>query len=98
MVSRDIYFDEEKQWSWNDIVGAKETEQGPFELELITLKGTDDYSENENGEEEVMEEEENGNDEEEHIELRRSYRVTTKPSHLDDYILLADIEFERLLW
>ena len=50
-----------------------------------------DVDEEENYEEYTVEEEDNPQ------LLRRSQRVSTRPSHLDDYVLLAEIESERLL-
>ena len=106
VVSRDVYFKEEKQWHWNDKDGTK-PKQSSFEIDLIPLKGTDDYSktqddsENEDDEEEVTNEDDD--DDEEYGDdsprpnLRRSNRVSTKPSYLDEYILLAEVECETLL-
>ena len=98
IVSRDVHFIEDKEWNW------KETEHpnpGEFVVNIKT-KGDDE-------EEEEGAESEPGVDEEEDYEeytveeesnpqlLRRSQRVSTRPSHFDDYVLLAEIESERLL-
>lgn len=91
----------EKPWNWNVVDGGKETKPDTFEFELTPSPDNDDHSivvapidcENEQDEEEVL----NEGDEEEETELRRSDRVRNKPSYLDDYILLAEIECERLL-
>ena len=45
----------------------------------------------------IDDDEEDEEDDEAEPQLRRSNRVSTKPSYLDDYILLAEIECERLL-
>ena len=44
-------------------------------------------------------EEEQFDEEEDEVQpqLRRSQRVTIKPSYLDDYIILAEVECEHLL-
>lgn len=47
--------------------------------------------------EDVTNEDEIDDEEEDQTELRRSTRESKKPSYLDDYILLAEIECERLL-
>lgn len=102
VVSRDVHFDEEKQWNWNDNVGDKETEQGSFDVELTPSGNSYDYSEEqptddiENDEEEAIDDDGEG-DEEEQPELRRSNRASKKPSYLDDYILMAEVDCERLL-
>lgn len=53
---------------------------------------------NENDEmEENEDDKENGTENHDQPQPRRSTRTTTKPAYLDDYILVAEIECERLL-
>ena len=96
VVSHDVYFEEEKQRSWNNETATKPV-QSLFEIDLIPLKGIDDYSgaqdgsENEDDEVEVTNEDDDDDDDNEEDgddslkpNLRRSNRVSTKPSYLDD--------------
>ena len=101
VVSRDVYFEDEKKWSWSNEVGS---EEGSFEVEILPLKNneryleTQDISEDEESIEKIVDDEDN-EDEEESTEPdpRRSSRVSTKPSYLDDYVLMAEVESEILL-
>ncbi|XP_013608398.1 PREDICTED: uncharacterized protein LOC106315195 [Brassica oleracea var. oleracea] len=61
--------------------------------EIIIEEGDENETGIEINEEEDLEE---GGDEVQ-PQLTRSQRVTAKPSHLDDYIILAEVEGERLL-
>lgn len=76
--------------------GLQETEQG----------GTEQQEDNKVPKEEIVVKEEDDTDSEEesvstdngdHQMLRRSQRQSTKPSYLDDYVLLAEFEGEQLL-
>ena len=61
--------------------------------EVITVEeGVEEGEENEEGAEE-----EQVGEEDDEVQPRWSQRVTTKPSYLDDYIILAEVECERLL-
>ena len=61
--------------------------------EVITVEeGVEEGEENEEGTEE-----EQVGEEDDEVQPRWSQRVTTKPSYLDDYIILAEVECERLL-
>lgn len=104
VVSRDVHFDEDKQWNWDVMAGTKGTESDMLEVELLPWRDVDDdsdtqaASENEEEEEEVVSDEENGSTEEElQTGARRSNRVRTKPSYLDNYVLLSEVECGRLL-
>ena len=97
-----MIFDETKEWSWNKTEKAECDDAGKFIVEVKRLGNNDEIiieegDENETGieinEEEVLEEE----GDEVQPQLRRSQRVTVKPSYLDDYIILAEVEGERLL-
>ena len=107
VVSRDVVFEENRAWNWSK---ESRSDDSPFSV-LCSLKGfgeeedvqeaeeatqTQDINENEEDEEE----EENDGDalsEEDQPQPRRSTRTVNKPAYLDDYILMAEIECERLL-
>lgn len=38
VVSCDVHFDEDKQWSWNKDVDSEETVQGTFDIEIVPLR------------------------------------------------------------
>ena len=112
VVSRDVIFDENKMWNWrnnskdsggtfnvvygtfgnrginDDDVGRSETSDGSNKA-IVTH---DDTAETRDSEEEHDEVEDNEED-----TLRRSTRERKKPAYLDDYILLAELDGERLL-
>lgn len=108
VVSRDVIFDETKEWSWND---AEKTEYGGGGEIIVRIKaGANpevidiDEEEDENpaveSDETVIENEEEGDEEEDNEaqpQLRRSQRTTSRPSYLDDYVILVEEESERLL-
>ena len=105
-VSRDVLFDEEKQWNWNTAKTEKAKDSSTFEIELLPLadigSGQEDVSmSGGNGDGNENEEDDNVADEEEEEttqpEIRRSSITTSKPSYLEDYILLAEEECEKLL-
>ena len=94
VVSRDVIFNEDKEWDWSNESFVEDSET--FTLDIGDLE-EDSNAETEN---DTNNYENNEEDEEEHDEpmaVRRSTRVTSKPSYLEDYVLLADIECERLL-
>ena len=108
VVSRDIIFDEEKEWNWNLTGKEEDNSGGSF---VFDPRGVENHSEaqaignnEENGNNDTNDEgdtyeitdDEEGDDEAE-PQHRRSSHVSTKPSYLDDYMLLAEIECERLL-
>ena len=102
VVSRDVVFSEEKEWSWNETEQTEHAKPGEFSVKLRQIS-------NPSGEQVTTSEDDDvvAIDDEDHIELkdeeddsqplRRSQRISTKPSYLDDYVLLAEIESERLL-
>ena len=47
--------------------------------------------------EEAENDDDDSNEEDSQPQSRRSTRVSTKPSYLDDYVLLAEVESEHLL-
>ena len=106
VVSRDVYFDEDKQWKWSKDETEKSTESSVLEFDLLPLKDDSDQRVTEvmseaDDDGDMNEEDECEEHEEEDVitqpELRRSSRETTTPSYLKDYILLAEAECEKLL-
>lgn len=112
VVSRDIVFEERKAWKWTDVSNMKEFEASGYDL-VVRNVGDDEHEYNEeetenDGVDDQYEPDENSasnddisddsNDDESHqTQPRRSTRATSKPSYLDDYILIAEIESEHLL-
>lgn len=101
IVSRDVVFDEEKAWNWET---PNTNDDGNTNSIVINVQSNEKEEEtqgmNDNVTNEEVDEDEEGDDggiEEEQSQPRQSSRVSAKPSYLDDYILLAEIECERLL-
>ena len=102
VVSRDVVFEEGREWNW-----SKNEHGDPGELEVVLkrlIKNTNESepspgaTENVGGHDEELDEDNEDSDENEADSLpRRSTRITTKPSYLDDYVLLAELDGERLL-
>ena len=102
VVSRDVVFEEGIEWNW-----SKNEHGDPGELEVVLkrlIKNTNESepspgaTENVGGHDEELDEDNEDSDENEADSLpRRSTRITTKPSYLDDYVLLAELDGERLL-
>ena len=110
MVSRDVIFDESKGWDWT--TSNKEDTSGSFQINISQYgnHGIDDSITTPNQEEtaptpepnmtmeDEEDEEDNGDDgDEAEPVLRRSQRERKQLGYLDDYILLAELEGERLL-
>lgn len=106
IVSRDVIFNEDQRWKWVEFeknirnrsreidFGEVVIHPGPKVLEDTEVK-----SEGEEPRESKREvEDEETEQETEHIALRRSSRVTNKPSYLDDYELLCEEDemYEKL--
>ena len=100
VVSRDVTFDEDKSWRWSNKLDGKEEEPGEFQILFDTLGnqviGTEE-NKGEITEEQDNEVHEDSSEVDEEPVLRRSTRESKKPAYLDDYVLLADDEAERLL-
>ena len=104
VVSRDVHFDETKQWEWNlSVPNIGEEQPGIFKVTF------GEYGNNDIQEEHTEEEEEAGeghsneepvnapetvihNDENATIPLRRSTRITKPPSYLGVYVQLTEEE------
>ena len=106
-VSRDVVFYEGKEWDWSKTEETEHPKAGELVVNLKKLgnasKEVEIVQNNEEEEEgehviDVDDEEDIEGDEENDTQgPRRSHRVSTKPSYLDDYILGAEVESERLL-
>lgn len=112
VVSRDVVFDESKIWNWNrdetDHNGDFNVTLGEFGnhgIEGICVENDQFVTEaiTDNGEpivkvpEEEKVEGESSEDVAEEIPLQRSERQVVKPKYLEDYVLLAEEEGEKLL-
>ena len=105
IVNRDVIFDETRSWKWGKEIPESEKSSGTFSINLkgfdATNKATYEDVEIEESDEEGSDEADGSNKEVEddlqEPQLRRSSRVITKPAYLDDYIILAEYECERLL-
>ena len=111
VVSRDVIFEENKEWKWNDNKGFDGFVDEDYEINLRRLsngeheaEGLDDDDDNDDGENNVTNHDDEyegvdeGEGEEDHQpQPRRSTRTSNKPSYLDDYILIAEVESEKLL-
>ena len=109
IVSRDVIFEENKEWNWNKAKGSGEStfsivgtfneleneEDDSQETVENNENGTTTQVENENEEEE--EENDDGTSGDDQPQPRRSSRIVHKPAYLDDYVLMAETECERLL-
>ena len=104
VVSRDVLFLEEKEWNWSDpAMTERRDQQGEFAITLrssnisdrssvpIDEEDIEDYQSNSNDQEEDNDEDHEPEDEAQ-PQLRRSNRVTTKPTYLYDYVLIAEAE------
>ena len=112
VVSRDVVFAEDKGWKW-DVSTNNNSEDQPGMFKVSFGEHGNNGIRGEEEEEEVQDEshdsdsrlketdeekESSVSDTEQVQELvRRSTRVTRKPSYLDDYVYLADIEGDKLL-
>lgn len=104
-VSRDVIFDENKRWDWKrcdkEDTGMFSVEIGEYGNHGIDEGEVDIKQEDEEEDTTTLDHDLENQEEEESVAedagLRRSQRETRKPSYLDDYILLAEVEGERLL-
>ena len=101
-VSRNVVFDENKLWCWTEQAVDKEVGKFTFVQRRCDDVTTDveasettnvNEDDDERGEEEVSDD----GDSDDNIQPRRSTRLSTKPAYLDDYILMEEVESERLL-
>ena len=106
VVSRDVHFTEEREWKWSNKDKTELSRTGELEMNIWLLNDTDDKIDDDPQEEETHEEPVVGEDNSEEYTVeendgsqapRRSQRVGRTPSYLDDYVLIAEIESERLL-
>ena len=101
-----MVFKEDQSWSWNTEEAREDDHDEDFELELKALNDKKETGEARAvGDNEAITitsegEEENDDDPDTNQpqpQTRRSTRVSNKPLYLEDYVLLADGECERLL-
>ena len=95
IISRDVGFDESKRWKWSDLQEDIVEKPGMFSVTLggyrnqgiednIINKEETDTSEDSNQNHDAETPDEDAPEEE--IQLRRSTRITKKPTYLEDYI------------
>lgn len=112
VVSRNVTFDENKMWNWRKSSGENR-ENFSVVLGAFGNRGIDIEDETESSKDRTnpatnsaitdAAAEVPSGDEEEHMDvedvsiLRRSERERRRPAYLDDYILLAELDGERLL-
>ncbi|XP_022570911.2 uncharacterized protein LOC106407057 [Brassica napus] len=107
-VSRDVVFEENKTWEWNRTGSEEAKNTGTLTVTFGEYgnQGLEESSNvlpsssvvHEDGVEEDKHNSQEETDEEtEHYQPRRSNRTSKMPAYLDDYILLAEEEGERLL-
>ena len=111
VISRDVVFEEAMRWRWSDKSVTTRLDNEGFELtvkgsgqddhELEASSDTDDDNHDNNDYHEALDnhDDENqvGGGDENDFQPRRSTRVSNKPTYLDDYVLLAELEGEQLL-
>lgn len=107
VVSRVVVFDETKGWNWSKSTKEAIDEPGSFKIIFGEygnngIREDEDLEEDQNDGPVIKEEEEEEeqseapvfktNTEQGQAEVRRSTRISKKPSYLDDYVYLAEIE------
>ena len=104
VVSHDVLFVKEKKWIWNSEEHVSDNDHGEFEISTKRLTDVEEEdpaieSEDESILEVDKELEDQVEDEEDNSQPRprRSTRTSNQPSYLNDYVLLAEVESERLL-
>ena len=109
-VSRDVVFDEKTSWDWGSARKETSIEQELITFPTLNSESNDEvegvHDDTEQGVEVETEETEELDEtekldeveEDDNHTLRRSTRQSTKPSYLDDYVLMSEIlETERIL-
>ena len=102
VVCRDVKFDEKACWNWNETDKGKQVESGKFHMTWGSSvdEGKSPFvigshqEENIETETDQQEETTEPTPREDHVAPRRSSREVKLPKHLEDYILLAEIECE----
>lgn len=103
-MSRDVTFDESQGWNWSKTEERKDENPGTFKVDL-RITGDEEKAKQHDvgtiaisdGDTDDEYKDDNEEENEEQTEVRRSTRSRAKPTYLDDYILLAEYEHERLL-
>ena len=108
VISRDVIFNERECWNWKGDETEETIESGMFRMTwgddmdngfgpyLISAQQEAESTEEVESPSDVLDTEP-GTDQSEQLQPRRSTRQRKSPSHLDEYILLADLESEILL-
>lgn len=96
-----MIFSEDKEWSWSKVDLKEDSVSFSFDIRGIEYNDkARAMSKNEIDVEDIDNVEDVDEDEEEEQSepmVRRSTRVSTEPTYLDDYVLLVEAECERLL-
>lgn len=104
VVSRDVVFDESQGWNWKLVEKVISSNPGMFKI-AFGESGNRGISDDEDDAESGGNTDDNKEADTEvwtelpvdDVVLRRSNRESKKPSYLDDYILLAEVDGEELL-
>lgn len=104
VVSRDVVFDERRGWNWTNDESVEDNDDGgSFTVEFKKIDGVtqiEDETQTDVQTGDINEEDddnESSDDQGEQPQLRRSSRTSTMHGYLDDYVLIAEAECERLL-
>ena len=110
VVSRDVIFNENQGWSWKSMEKELDYDSGMFKVSLGEFgnRGMNEEVKVESIGHNTLEETNASNldntiavdadeDEPDHVILRRSNRESKRPSYLEDYILLVELDGEELL-
>ena len=101
-MSRDVVFDESQGWNWKLVEKEVSSDPGKFKI-AFGDSGNRGISDDDDDVAEIGDNDDDSVTEfwseprVDDVMLRRSSRETKKPSYLEDYILLAEIDSEELL-
>lgn len=98
VISQNVFFDKSRGWKWSTTTQEETCEPRMITFSVHNEKEESDKGENDNCIDDHDEEEEQEASETEDIEetdepiLRRSTRQSTRPSYLEDYVFLSELE------
>ena len=98
VISQNVFFDKSRGWKWSTTRQEETCEPRMITFSVHNEKEESDKGENDNCIDDHDEEEEQEASETEDIEetdepiLRRSTRQSTRPSYLEDYVFLSELE------
>lgn len=94
IVSRDVTFDEEKEWCWTKNTDTEKIKEFTVPLKSLSNETGDEAQSTAADDISEHEEDDDGDTTEEESEAqpRRSARTSTRPTYLDNYVLIAEIE------